>query len=185
MAHTIPASRFLRNRHPGICTEYAIEMTKNRSDFGSRLHIARKHAGLTQVQLAKDTGMSQSAIGEMELVGQGSAYTAQIARRCGVDPYWLATGEGEMVTKNVWPFPLLRPEQLSQLNAKQLGMVEKLALDLLDLPESSRPMPTKIADTNGPKAKGRPLVWRDTVERKRGSGTSAQVAHHPGKKRSG
>jgi DNA-binding XRE family transcriptional regulator len=66
------------------------------TDFGKRLTQARKYAGLTQLQLGKAVGVSQSAIGEAEKIGYGSSYTYQIAMRCGVNPAWLSTGDGPM-----------------------------------------------------------------------------------------
>jgi len=73
-------------------------MKKERSEFGTRLFLARQHAGLSQVALAKKAGMSQSSYAQAESVGNGSALTLQIAAACGVRPEWLATGKGEMLT---------------------------------------------------------------------------------------
>lgn len=66
----------------------------HRTDFGERLMEARKAAKLTQSQLAKKVGMSQSALAEAEKTGQGSQYLAQLAQAMGVNPVWLATGKG-------------------------------------------------------------------------------------------
>lgn len=66
------------------------------TEYGIRLKRARKNAKLTQVQLSKITGIPQSTISTAETVGQGSADTTVYAAACGVDPHWLATGEGEM-----------------------------------------------------------------------------------------
>lgn len=70
----------------------------NRSDYGARLFAARTHAKLKQAQLAEAVGMGQSSLAGLEKNGQGSAYTTQLALRCGVRPEWLATGEGPMVS---------------------------------------------------------------------------------------
>ena len=67
------------------------------TDFGARVARSRKHAGLTQKQLAPMVGMSQSNLSELEAVAFESGKTAQIARQCGVNAYWLATGEGSML----------------------------------------------------------------------------------------
>lgn len=58
---------------------------------------ARKHAGLSQADLAKAVGMSQSGLAEAEMTAQGSSKTAQIAAVTGVNPKWLADGEGAML----------------------------------------------------------------------------------------
>lgn len=74
-----------------------------RSDFGNRLLQARKHAKLTQVELAKRVGMSQGTYAELEKNGNGSSYTPAIAEVCGVSTNWLAYNKGEMVAGNVAP----------------------------------------------------------------------------------
>lgn len=71
------------------------------TDFGRRVAAARRHKKLTQKQLAPQVGMSQSNLSELETVAHGSSKTAQIAQICGVNPYWLATGEGEMLAPTV------------------------------------------------------------------------------------
>jgi transcriptional regulator with XRE-family HTH domain len=70
---------------------------RERSAFGERLLAARKHAGLSQSDLAKAVGMSQSGLAEAEMSAQGSSKTAQIAAVTGVNPKWLADGEGAML----------------------------------------------------------------------------------------
>lgn len=67
------------------------------TEFGRRLKQARKHAGLTQKQLAPKAGMSQSNLSELETVAHQSGKTPQLARACGVNGVWLATGEGGML----------------------------------------------------------------------------------------
>lgn len=71
----------------------------DRSEFGRRLVAARKHAGLTQKEVALKVGMSQGTLGEAEKEGQGSSYTSQIAALCGVSAEWLATGKGDMTPR--------------------------------------------------------------------------------------
>jgi hypothetical protein len=70
--------------------------------FHERVRLARQHAGLTQVALARlvldDQNAGNSLIERIENrdKGEGSVYTAQIAHHCRVNALWLATGEGEM-----------------------------------------------------------------------------------------
>ncbi|MEH3087416.1 MAG: LexA family transcriptional regulator [Xylophilus ampelinus] len=71
--------------------------TPERSAFGHRLLQARKHARLTQVQLARAVGMAQGTLAEAEKTASGSSYTAQLAAATGVRPAWLASGEGDML----------------------------------------------------------------------------------------
>lgn len=72
---------------------------EDRSEFGRRLVAAREHAGLTQKEVASRVGMSQGTLGEAERIGQGSSFTSQIAKACGVSAEWLATGKGEMIQR--------------------------------------------------------------------------------------
>ncbi len=67
------------------------------SEFGKRLSEARQYAKLTQTQLAKAVGISQSTIGELEKKGLGSSHSAGIASACGVSVDWLVYGAGDMV----------------------------------------------------------------------------------------
>lgn len=66
------------------------------TEYGNRLRIARKKAGLTQIELSKVTGIAQSTISTAEREGYGSGETPVYAKVCGVSALWLATGEGPM-----------------------------------------------------------------------------------------
>lgn len=66
--------------------------------LGERLKAARKHAELTQPQLADKSGVSQQTISNIETGLQDkSTDTVQLAVACGVRPEWLAMEDGEMV----------------------------------------------------------------------------------------
>lgn len=72
--------------------------------FNLRVIEARRYSSLSQVELAKAAGCTQQAIAKLERrKALGSVHTVQIAIACNVSPYWLATGDGEM----------LRPKDLS------------------------------------------------------------------------
>jgi len=64
------------------------------TEFGKRLRQAREHALLTQLQLARQVGISQSTLAAAEATGHGSRVTAQLAKALNVNPHWLATGDG-------------------------------------------------------------------------------------------
>ena len=67
-------------------------------ELKDRLKQARKHAGLTQTQLADAVGITQPSITDLERgKSQKTGYIAQIAKACRVSALWLASGEGEMV----------------------------------------------------------------------------------------
>ena len=65
--------------------------------LSERIKIARKHAGLTQKELADRVEISQTAVHKLECGrSKSSRRTVAIALTCGVDPIWLDTGRGEM-----------------------------------------------------------------------------------------
>lgn len=66
------------------------------TDYGKRLKLARKNAGLTQAGLKKITGIPQSTISSAEIGGSGSSDTPVFAAALSVNALWLATGEGPM-----------------------------------------------------------------------------------------
>ena len=67
------------------------------TDYGKRLRTARDHAGFTQTVLSKKTGIAQSTISTAEREGHGSSDTPVYARACGVNTWWLTTGQGNML----------------------------------------------------------------------------------------
>ncbi|HDR9087173.1 XRE family transcriptional regulator [Burkholderia vietnamiensis] len=63
--------------------------------LGSRVKAARLDAKLSQESLARQVGVSQGLIGQIESgKNQGSKHLAALARALGVSPDWLETGKG-------------------------------------------------------------------------------------------
>lgn len=70
----------------------------NNMSLGDRVKKARKHAGLTQVQLAKKVKTSQGAISDIENGrNKESSSLYDIAIVTGVSADWLIKGHGEML----------------------------------------------------------------------------------------
>ncbi|OOS05974.1 Phage repressor protein C, contains Cro/C1-type HTH and peptisase s24 domains [Moraxella cuniculi DSM 21768] len=68
-------------------------------ELKDRLKQARKQAGLTQADTAKRIGMAQGTYSALERgESKSTAKIVQIAELFGVNPQWLATGEGEQLT---------------------------------------------------------------------------------------
>jgi DNA-binding XRE family transcriptional regulator len=82
--------------------------TKERTEFGERLLLARKRAGLSQAELGSRVGLGQTAIAEAESTGLGTTKTVQIAEALGVRAQWLADGTGPMLTDDQEPPPSAR-----------------------------------------------------------------------------
>lgn len=67
-------------------------------NLSQRLKAARKHANLTQKELADAAGVSQPVISQLESgASLKSVHIAKLATTCKVDPLWLSEGAGEML----------------------------------------------------------------------------------------
>lgn len=99
---------------------------------GTRLRKARNYAKLTQAELAKRVGLTQSAIGNIEAGSRGfGSGVVRIAQVCGVSADWLATGAGDMAMSNTSSqvhFSLAHGETppLSPSVLNMLGTMDKL-----------------------------------------------------------
>lgn len=74
-----------------------ISVFNEKMKFSERLYKARKHAKLSQEDLALAVGLTQGLISKIERGEQEeTAAVVKIARICGVRPEWLDDGSGEM-----------------------------------------------------------------------------------------
>ncbi|MDB6164586.1 MAG: helix-turn-helix family protein [Xanthomonadaceae bacterium] len=65
----------------------------------SRIRLARRHAGLSQLQLAQAVGVQRSAVSHWESSlpkNPSVSHLRDVAQVTGVQFEWLATGRGEM-----------------------------------------------------------------------------------------
>lgn len=70
--------------------------------LGERLRAARKHAGLTQVELETKSGVPQQTISKIERGdADTSAFVVRLAVACGVRPEWLDMESGSMVSEEI------------------------------------------------------------------------------------
>lgn len=85
-------------------------------EYKERIKAARRHAGLTQAQLAKVVGIDQASISDLERGrSQRSSYNASIAKACGVSAIWIESGTGPMVSADAEPSnvkDVVQPEML-------------------------------------------------------------------------
>lgn len=105
------------------------------TEYGNRLKAAQAHARLTQKVIASRVGMGQGSLSELMSSGHGSSLTAQIAKVCGVNPHWLATGEGEMLGANYELTAAPGEITLGQIEAKSIAVAPKIKPDELVIPE--------------------------------------------------
>ncbi|AVL70645.1 hypothetical protein CEQ07_03890 [Oligella urethralis] len=84
--------------------------------FNERLIHAMNISGTKQIELAKAAGVSRAAVtswvrGDVQSIGGDSLIA--VANVLGVNPKWLATGEGAM--RNQWPFQKIKPSDFDVL----------------------------------------------------------------------
>jgi phage repressor protein C with HTH and peptisase S24 domain len=74
-------------------------------NLSERIKAARRHAGLTQRELAEKVGIAQTAISQLES-GKTlrSSYLYQLAMACQVSPMWMLSGIGGMLMSPLQPF---------------------------------------------------------------------------------
>lgn len=66
--------------------------------YQDRVKLARRHARLTQGELADRVGIKQASISDLERgKSAASTHSTKIAHACGVNPLWLSEGIGEML----------------------------------------------------------------------------------------
>lgn len=81
--------------HIGKLMSMGKRSERERTPFGKRMLEAREHAHLTQKEVQKLMGVSQSTLSGLEGPDASSSRTVEFARLYGCDPIWLATGEGQ------------------------------------------------------------------------------------------
>ncbi|AFH92810.1 TPA: helix-turn-helix transcriptional regulator [Providencia stuartii] len=72
----------------------------HQNSFSARLRLALAHSGMTQADLAKQIGVSQSTISALatdRVKGVGIGRGAVLSEALGVNLRWLMLGEGEML----------------------------------------------------------------------------------------
>lgn len=127
-------------------------------DYVERLELALKHAHLTPKDLQDHLGVSYQAMKKL-MNGLSKSLSAEnhvrAARYLGVNSYWLATGEEEMLAPHIydskqresvrilsrdkvadytvdWPFATIQPSDFRRMDKRQLELVEAYALGMLD-----------------------------------------------------
>lgn len=84
---------------------------------------ARKAAKMTQVELAKRSGLNQSTISDLEVgKSQGTTYIATLAAALGVSAIWLEAGKGAMTSGGADKSPAAGPTFDENVSPAPLGM---------------------------------------------------------------
>lgn len=91
--------------------------------LGERLRRLRKEKNLTQVELAKKSGVGQSAIGNIEAGTRGYGVSVlAIAKALETSPEYLQMDKGHPHAAEplgAWPFELFTPHEYKMLSEKE------------------------------------------------------------------
>lgn len=128
-------------------------------NFADRLRLARMARGMTQAELARACGVSQSAIANYESGSRRSAKTIfRLAHALQVQAHWLAEGKGDMSEPYLpgaspsssspygsqalqlsehlhpwgpWPFTHIQPDHYWALDASSRSLIENTVASLI------------------------------------------------------
>lgn len=123
-------------------------------NFANRLLYARELRGLTQGELARAAGISQSAIASYESGKRNSAKNfVRLAHALHVNPLWLIDGLEPMEpalaepladypegapNRVLWPFQQVTPQAWESLSSRDKQVVEYTIAAMLQPPKSPR-----------------------------------------------
>ncbi|CAB3846930.1 hypothetical protein LMG2828_01739 [Achromobacter piechaudii] len=145
--------------------------------FSDRVRARRVELGLSQVELAKKAGLSQSTVAQIERGRNSrSAHILNLAEALKVHPRWLEGGDGPkegaddgvadlaVQRHEPWPFPEIPEDEVralapAQLNALQGAIALAIAQLKLGINVAQKPAPSKLA----PPARGS-LVDMDNAD---------------------
>lgn len=110
--------------------EYERTHIKAGMELKDRLKQARKHAKMSQVELAKRAGVDQTTISNLERgKHRGTSHVIPLASALGCSPRWLATGAGQMLE-----FGRDATDELVFQDAELVEGNEPLGYDEIELP---------------------------------------------------
>lgn len=117
-----------------------------------RIKLVRKHFGMTQSEFGEKIGIKGNTVTNYEngLRNPSDAVLHSICREFNINESWLRTGEGEMLTKldreaeiAQLAATLFKDEEdsfrtrliftLANLNAEELKLLEKIALEIVEI----------------------------------------------------
>lgn len=113
-----------------------MEPAQSMTTFGQRLRAARIRRGWTQSELAKASGLTQSAIGNYESghrAGPNGAALVDLATALGISPEWLQRGAAaksdDKVTVTIdhpWPFASVKFEDYQALTRTEKDILDAM-----------------------------------------------------------
>src|SRR5688572_14084439 len=94
--------------------------SRERTPFGQRMFEARETAGLTQMQVRERLKVSQGTLSELEHTAHSTRRLVDFAALYGVDPTWLATGQGRRHAVTALPAAEPGADYLADAQARAL-----------------------------------------------------------------
>lgn len=145
--------------------------------FSDRVRARRVELGLSQVELAKKAGLSQSTVAQIERGRNSrSAHILNLAEALKVHPRWLEGGEGPKdsgedtapdvaaVPHEPWPFPEIPEDEVRALAPAQLNALQgAIALAIAQLKLGIKVSPKQATPKLPPPARGS-LVDMDAAD---------------------
>lgn len=89
---------------------------------------------MSQTDVCKALGISQSTLSDAERVASGSSLTVRFAQLYKVSAQWLADGigpkrkEAAVIAAEPWPFYRITKSQWGELNERERGAIEDAAV---------------------------------------------------------
>jgi SOS-response transcriptional repressor LexA len=124
----------LRYPHNHLCGIHFKDNHRMKT-FADRLKARRKEIGLSQVDLARVSGVSQTTISDIERGrNDGSGRILDLAKALGCRPEWLEKGTGQML-------PITRDDIIQKLKGIKPVSLFGEDQNVIDLGQSSRTIP--------------------------------------------
>lgn len=127
-------------------------MPKTFPNIGARVRWWRGYRKMSRARLAKDCGMSTTALSDLELnrTEQGNSLHL-IAARLGLNPIWLQAEKGDPESgepakaseDELWPFPDIPPHQVGDLDRIELKYAQTALQEALEDIRQARRKPKK------------------------------------------
>jgi transcriptional regulator with XRE-family HTH domain len=128
-------------------------MSRFTSEYGGRVNLARRRAGLSQSELGEALGLSRSSVANVEAGRQGSSaeQVVQFAKALGVPAAWLLVGD------STWTPP---PARLTREQMRQV------AAQLKDCSAQLRDCARTLTKAAGPPRRSTPSVQFEHPDQK-------------------
>jgi hypothetical protein len=97
--------------------------------YSDRLNLAMRRASVDTHGLARHLGVSYQAVKKVMdgLSTFNSENNSKAAQFLGINTDWLATGVGDMLARDEWPFTLFSKDEFNSLSKEDRDSIEDFA----------------------------------------------------------